>query len=268
MPIKVKKRNGKLEDFNEQKVRLSLQRVGAKSEVIDKILVSLTGKLVDGMTTQTIYQHVFELLNQLQTGQSYRYSLKDSLLNLGPSGYPFEKFIAQVLETHGYHTKTNQIIQGKCISHEVDITANLNQEKYLVECKFHNRPGTKTRSKEALYTYARFLDLKQLFTRVWLITNTKLTQNAIQYGLCQGIKLTAWNHPQKEGNLQELIEANNLHPLTCLSFLESRDLRLFFQNDLVLCRDLVDLKEKQLQKIGLNSAKIKQLKVALSQLQY
>jgi hypothetical protein len=267
MPIKVKKRNGELEDFNEQKVRLSLQRVGAKPDVIDKILVSLSGKLTSGMTTQLIYKHVFDLLNQLQAGQSYRYSLKNSLLGLGPSGYPFEKFISQVLKAHGYQTKIQQIVQGKCITHEIDVSATLDKEKYLVECKFHNRHGTKTRSKDALYTYARFLDLSTDFTKVWLITNTKITQNAIQYGLCQGIKLTAWNYPQK-GSLQELIESKNLHPLTCLSFLDSRDLQLFFQNDLVLCRDLVDLKEKQLQEIGLNSSKLKRVKTAISQLHY
>ena len=265
MPIKVKKQNGEFQDFNEQKVRQSLKRAGAKPEIIDKILVSLTGKLFDGITTQAIYKQVFELLNQLQAGQGYRYSLKNSLLGLGPSGYPFEKFISRVLEVNGYKTQTQQILKGKCISHEIDVVASLNNDKNLVECKFHNRPGTKTRSKEAMYTYARFLDLKDQFTHVWLITNTKLTQSAIQYGVCQKMKLTAWRYPQ-EGSLEQLIEAKNLHPLTCLSFLDSHDRQLLYQNDLVLCQDLAKLKEKQIQDIGLNSQKTKQILQALSDL--
>lgn len=267
MAIKVKKRNGELQDFDEQKVRSSLKRAGAKPEVINKILVSLTGKLHDGMTTRAIYSQVFETLNQLQAGQGYRYSLKNSLLNLGPSGYPFEKFIKRLLDEAGYTTQIQQTISGNCITHEVDVVASLKNDKYLVECKFHNRHGTKTRSKEAMYTYARFLDLKNQFSKVWLITNTKLTQNAIQYGICQGMKLTAWRYP-KEGSLEQLIEKKNLHPLTCLNFLDSHDRRLLFNHNLVLCRDLAKLNQTQLQDIGLNSAKASQIKTALTQLHF
>ncbi len=263
MPIKVKKQNGKLENFNEQKVRSSLKRAGARPKVIDEILVSLTGKLYNGITTKAIYKQVFNQLNQLQSGLGYRYSLKNSLLDLGPSGYPFESFIARVLEINGLKTQTQQIVQGGCISHEIDVIAKKDADTFLVECKFHNKSGTKTRSKEAMYTYARFLDLKQEFTRVWLVTNTKLTQNAIQYGQCQGMKLTAWRYPQK-GSLEQLIEQNNLHPLTCLSFLDSHDRQLLYQNDLVLCQDLAKLNQKQLQDIGLNSLKTKQIIQALT----
>ena len=265
MPIKIKKRNGELEDFNEQKVRSSLERAGAKPKVIDQILVSLTGQLHDGITTRSVYQQVFKMLNQLQAGQGYRYSLKNSLLSLGPSGYPFEQFISKVLEVNGFTTQTQQVLKGKCISHEIYVVAKKNQESYLVECKFHNRSGTKTRSKESMYTYARFLDLESKFTGVWLITNTKLTQNAIQYGTCQSMKLTAWRYPQK-GSLEQLIEANNLHPLTCLSFLDSHDRQLLYQNSLVLCQDLAKLNQKQLQDIGLNSQKTKQILQALTDL--
>ncbi len=265
MPIKVKKRNNELEDFDEQKVRDSLKRAGAKPEVINKILVTLTGKLFDGITTQAIYKQVFEKLNQLQSGQGYRYSLKNSLLNLGPSGYPFEKFIAKLLSEAGYTTQAQQVLKGNCISHEIDVVANINNDKNLVECKFHNRPGTKTRSKEAMYTQARFLDLKDQFTHVWLITNTKLTQSAIQYGTCKKMKLTAWRYP-KRGSLEQLIETNNLHPLTCLSFLDSRDRHLLFNRDLILCRDLAKLNQSQLQDIGLSSSKVSQILKALTDL--
>ena len=265
MPIKVKKRNGELEDFNEQKVRLSLKRAGAYPEVIYQILVSLTGKLRDGMTTRSIYQLVFQTLNQLQAGQGYKYSLKNSLLALGPSGYPFEKFIARLLEVSGYKSQLQQILKGNCITHEIDVVAQRKQNKFLVECKFHNRPGTKTRSKEAMYTFARYLDLKDQFTHVWLITNTKLTQSAIQYGVCQNMKLTAWRYPEK-GSLEQLIETNNLHPLTCLSFLDNHDKQLLFQNNLVLCQDLAKLNQQKLQDLGLNSSKTKQIIQALTDL--
>ncbi len=264
MPISVKKASGHFEPFDESKVRISLKRAGAKPDVIDKILVSLTGQLHDNMTTKEIYKLVFDLLNQHQTGQGYRYSLKNSLLNLGPSGYPFENFIARLLDKLGYQTKTQTVIQGQCVSHEIDIIATKDGKSHLIECKFHNHQGIKTRVKEALYTQSRFEDLKS-FDSVWLVTNTRLTVDAIKYGTCKGMNLLAWNYPKK-GSLEQLIEQNNLHPLTCLNFLNSHELRLLFQNDLVLCQDLKKLKEKDLQGLGINSSKAKQIKNTISQL--
>ncbi|MCG2691829.1 restriction endonuclease, partial [Microgenomates group bacterium] len=159
MNIKVTKASGLLEPFSEDKIRRSLKRAGAQSQVIDKILAQLIGRLHDGITTRAIYQQVFALLNQYQAGQGYQYSLKDALMQLGPSGYPFEKFVARLLDYLGYQTQTNIIMKGKCINHEIDVVANKDRKQYLIECKFHNRPGTKTRSKDALGIQARFEDL-------------------------------------------------------------------------------------------------------------
>jgi Holliday junction resolvase len=275
MTIRVKKASGEIEPFSENKVKQSLKRAGAKPEVINKILAQLIGQLYDGITTKKIYAQVFELLNQYQAGQGYRYSLKPALMKLGPSGYPFEKFIARLLDHLGYQTKTQVIVSGKCIDHEIDVSAMKDNQHFLVECKFHNRPGTKSLSKDTLYTQARFEDIvlayktnpehATKFHQPWLVTNTKLTTNAIKYGNCVGMKLIAWRYPQK-GSLEELIEQNHLHPLTCLSFLDRHDCQLLFQNDLVLCQDLSKVKDKKLVSIGLSSDKVKQIKTALTNL--
>ena len=267
MSIMVKKASGESEAFDESKVRNSLKKAGAKPDVIDKILVSLTGQLHGNTTTKEIYKLVFNLLSQHQAGQEYRYSLKNALFGLGPSGYPFENFIARLLEKLGYTTQTQAMIQGQCIKHEIDVIAKKDNQVHLIECKFHNHQGVKTRVKEALYTQGRFEDLKKDFNAVWLITNTRLTTNAIKYGTCKGMNLLAWNYP-KEGSLEQLIEKHDLHPLTCLNFLSPHDLRLLFQNDLVLCKDLNPYKESQLQDMGLNSAKAGQIKKALTQLHF
>lgn len=259
MNIQVKKASGIFESFSEDKVRQSLKRAGATPKVIDKILVQLIGQIHDGMTTRAIYRQVFNLLNQYQAGQGYHYSLKDALMQLGPSGYPFEKFIARLLDSLGYQTQTNIIMQGKCIQHEIDIIADKDRQQYLIECKFHNRPGTKTRSKDALYTQARLEDLSHEFNQAWLVTNTKLTTDAIKYGLCRGIKLLAWRYPSDAG-LETLIEMNKLHPLTCLTFLDHHDRQLLYHNNLVLCRELAALTDKQLNDLGLNSGMTAQIK--------
>lgn len=265
MTVVVQKASGKSEPFDESKVRTSLKRAGAKPEVIDKVLVSLTGQLHDNMTTREIYKLVFNLLNQHQPGQGYRYSLKNSLLGLGPSGYPFENFISRLLEKMGYTTQTQTNVHGQCVSHEIDVIAKKDNQTHLVECKFHNHQGVKTRVKEALYTQSRFEDLKKDFDSVWLVTNTRLTTDAIKYGSCKGMNLLAWNYPKK-GSLEHLIEQNNLHPLTCFNFLNTHELKLLFQNDLVLCQDLKKLKEKQLRNIGLSSDKANKIITTLSQI--
>lgn len=263
MTIRVKKASGEIEPFSAAKVRSSLKRAGAKPEVINKILTQLTTKLHDGITTREIYRQVFELLNQYQAGQGYRYSLKNALMQLGPSGYPFEKFIARLLDHLGYQTQTEVILKGKCIDHEIDVVAKKDNQRFMIECKFHNRGGTKSRSKDALYTQARFEDLVDHFDHLWLVTNTKLTTNAIKYGQCRGMKLIAWRYPKK-GSLEQLIEDNNLHPLTCLSFLDRHDRQMLFQDNLVLCQDLAKADQKKLASLGLNSAKIKSIHQALS----
>jgi len=265
MTIRVKKASGEIEAFSEAKVRSSLKRAGAKPQVINKILTQLIGKLHDGITTKEIYRQVFDLLNQYQVGQGYRYSLKAALMQLGPSGYPFEKFIARLLTHLGYQTQTQAIVTGKCIDHEIDVVATKGQEKFMIECKYHNRPGTKSRSKDALYTQARFEDLADHFTQPWLVTNTKLTVNTIKYGQCQNMKLIAWRYPQK-GSLEQLIEAKNLHPLTCLTFLNRQDRQLLFQNDLVLYQDLTQVDDQKLTSLGLSSQTVNQIRQALKHL--
>ncbi len=265
MPIRVKKASGEIEAFSESKVRSSLKRAGAKPQVINKILAQLIGKLHDGITTKEIYSQVFDLLNQYQAGQGYRYSLKGALMQLGPSGYPFEKFIARLLTHLGYQTQTQVIAAGKCIDHEIDVVATKGQQKFMIECKYHNRSGTKSRSKDALYTQARFNDLADHFTQPWLVTNTKLTTSAIKYGRCQNMKLIAWRYPQK-GSLEQLIETNNLHPLTCLTFLNHQDRQLLYQNGLVLCQDFTQINDKKLSSLGLSSKAISQIRQALKHL--
>ena len=67
---------------------------GEKRATIDKVLAELTPKLYDKITTREIYRRVYELLSRYQRQQADRYSLKPALFSLGPSGYRFEKFIA------------------------------------------------------------------------------------------------------------------------------------------------------------------------------
>ena len=183
--IMVVKRSGEHEPFSERKVRTSLKRAGADDALIDTIVGRVEGELYDGISTREIYAHVFALLRELQSPLVSRYDLKRSIMELGPSGFPFEIFVAGVLESQGFSVAVGQTVQGKCVDHEVDIIAQKGSRHYMIEAKFHNQPGLKSDIKDALYTYARFLDVEQVWVEIaghrahlhkaWLVTNTKVT---------------------------------------------------------------------------------------------
>lgn len=265
--IQVIKASGQLEPLSIKKIRQSLSRAGADQKVIDRILVAVKPKLYDRIPTREVYRLVYDQFNQLQPPQVFHYALKPALMELGPSGYPFEKFMAKLFDRMGYQTKTNVIVSGHCVSHEVDVVVSKGKEKYLLECKFHQRPGTKTTVKDALYIQARFEDIKEkspgVYQAIWLVTNTKLTSEAIAYGNCRQMKLLAWHYPAKAG-LEQLLEQYKIHPVTSLTFLNRAEKQLLFARDLILCSDLKNLKDKQLSDLGLTEATIKKIRSALN----
>ena len=256
--VTVIKATGEPEPYSETKVRSSIKRAGLPDELANQVVAHVENILYEDIPTEEIYKHIIEFLNKSTTpAASAKYSLKHAVMQLGPSGYPFERFISFVLEKQGYSTKTNQILQGKCVQHEVDVIASKNGENFMIEAKFHNKPGARSDLKVALYTYARFSDLihnsanSNLFTKAWLVTNTKVTSEAKDYANCIGMKIISWSYPEKE-NLRELIEKSNLHPITALHSLSINQKQHLIQNDLVLCSHIVGKTIEQLMELGLN----------------
>lgn len=245
--IKVLKASGEYEAFSEEKVRSSLQRAGVDERTREEIFERLKNKLYDGIPTKEIYALVFAFLREKKAHLASRYNLKQAIMELGPSGYPFERFFAGVLGSLGYQTEVNREIEGKCVGHEVDVVALKEDKVSMIECKFHSKAGTKTNVKKSLYVYARFLDLKEQEFNVfgkrkkldeaWLVTNTKLTSRAITYCRCVGLKAIGWDYP-REFSLRLLVEQSNLHPLTCLNSLSSQEKQRILEQGIVFCREL------------------------------
>jgi len=212
--INVIKATGEIEPFSESKVISSLMRAGADRVLAQKILTRIRPSLYPNIPTFEIYSAVMRILKKEQKPVADRYNLKKAIMDLGPTGYPFEKFIGQLFTARGYQTQTRQIIQGKCVSHEVDVVAEKPGQRLVIECKFHNRPGTKTEIKDALYTQARFEDIAAAapgkYAQIWLVTNTQLTSQAIAYGRCKNMGLLAWRYPAGE-SIEKLIDRFNLY---------------------------------------------------------
>jgi Holliday junction resolvase len=248
-PIKVLKASGEYEPFSEDKVRSALERAGAESELIDQIIPYVEGKLYDGISTKEIYRHVFARLRRLKSPAISRYGLKRAIMQLGPSGFPFERFLAGILEEYGYEVVVGQIVRGKCVDHEIDVIARKDDKHFMIEAKFHNQPGMKSDIQVALYTYARFLDVEKAWVEIgghrehfhqpWLVTNTKVTSMVKDYARCVGLKVISWDYPAR-GSLRSLIEESGLHPITCLRSLGQADKKSLLDAGLVFSRDLID----------------------------
>lgn len=243
----------------------SLKRSGASQETAEKIVSQIEKGMKDGATTKDIYTHAFELLAREERPAAVRYSLRRAIMDLGPTGFPFEQFIAEVLRTRGFETSTDYIARGECAEHEIDVAAWNPEKLIMVEAKFHNELGLKCDLKVALYVKARWDDLanrefegfgpqKRKLDEGWLITNTKFSESAIKYAQCRNMKLVGWNYPEK-GNLQDLIEESRLHPITCLESITPSDEKLLMQSGIVLCKQAFDNRDI-VKQAGLSDDKI------------
>lgn len=242
--LHVIKTNGTKEDFSEEKVRASIARAGIPEEMQQQVLKHIKSKVYDNIPTREIYQHIVSFLGHSANPYTRaKYSLKQAIMDFGPTGYPFEDFVAHIFAEQGYEAKTRTVIRGNCISHEIDVIAtkeaNGVKKTEIVEAKFHNRLGVTTDAHVALYTKARFDDVKNInhFDEVWLVTNTKLSTDAIAYANCVGMKVIGWSYPEGS-SLRELIEKYQLHPITALTTLSQFEKQQLLTQGLVLCRDL------------------------------
>ena len=238
--LSVLKAGGSIEPFNEDKLRLSIQRAGVSSDLRESVLTHVKSKLYDQIPTREIYKHVIEFLgNSTYPFSKAKYSLKQAIMDLGPTGYPFEDYISEILKMEGYETQVRQILTGKCISHEIDLIVTKNNISSMVECKFHNSPGTHSQVHVSLYTKARFDDIKEKhnLADAWLVTNTKITQDGLNYAICSNMKVISWDYPEN-GSFRDLIEKYKLHPITVLTSLSQNQKQLLTANHVVLAKDV------------------------------
>jgi len=238
------KADGETEPFDPRKLEISLTHAGARAEMRASIIRRIESELVDGMRTEDIYRRAFEMLREEEPlPVAARYSIKRAVFALGPSGFPFEQFLAEILRAHGWSTRTGIALTGRCAPHEVDVLAQKNGKRIGIEAKFHNDAGGKTDIKDALYVHARYEDLKRApekSSRVdegWLVTNTRFTRNAIRYAQCSNLTLIGWDYPRNRG-LLHMIETARVHPITALTTLSESEKQHLMNANVVLCRNV------------------------------
>jgi hypothetical protein len=239
----ITKASGEHEPFAVDKLRRSLIRVGANQRHIDAIIEKVDK--LKPKTTRQLHRMVIAILEQESQPIAARYNLKQALMQLGPAGFPFEKFVAFIFNHLGYKTRVDIELNGFCVNHEIDILLTKKTIHELVECKFHNRQGLTCDVKIPLYLKARFDDIMQATSNpllqfaiadLWIVTNTRFTSQAIQYAQCKKINLMDWSYPEGR-SLAQLINEFKLHPITALTNLSGYQKRTLIHEGFVLCND-------------------------------
>lgn len=240
--------SGEIDEFDESKLMSSLERSGADDETIYYITNNIKSLLFEGISTREIYKRAFAMLRKASRPSAARYKLKKAILELGPTGYPFERFIGEVLKHQGFEVEVGIIVNGHCVTHEIDVLAKKGNQSYIVECKFHSDQARKCDVKVPLYIKSRFDDVEKERMKNpnnngskhkgWIFTNTRFTSDATQYGNCAGLELVGWDTPLGS-SLRERIDVAGLHPITSLTTLTRKEKQMILEKDIVLCINLI-----------------------------
>ncbi len=260
--IVVRKSNGKDEYFSFQKLRNSLLISNASLNEADGIVNELKGKIYQGISTKKIYSMAFRMLKKQSPANASRYHLKQGIMELGPSGFPFEKYVGELFKHEGFDTIVGVILNGKCVTHEIDVICKKENTIMLMECKYKNQPGVSVDVKVPLYIYSRFNDLLENnllqipFTNFkgWIVTNSRFTEDAMKFGTCRGMYLLGWDYPYKN-SLKDIIDRTKLYPITCLSTLLKNEKQYLLDKGIVLVKELIN-SERLLSRAGISSNRI------------
>ncbi len=272
--MKVIKRSGDIVPFDKAKLERSLLRSGAMPSVVATVLARIQAHAYDGMSTKHIYKQAFAMLKRASNAHAARYNLRAALQLLGPAGFFFEKFIARLYAAKGWETRTNLSLQGKCISHEVDIALRRDTRIMMAECKFHNSREAISDVKVPMYILSRFNDLSHRSHRIFtnsdtistclIVTNNRFSTDAIAFAACSGLELLSWDHP-KEDSIRLKIDSSGLYPVTCLTTLALVEKEKLLILGVLLVREILSAPDC-LRKIGLSENRVKNVMKEASQL--
>lgn len=258
---KIIKKFNEEEVFDEEKFCSSLIYVGIDNNTANKICRKIYNKLPSVVKSENVFRLTLNELKKINSYYALRYNLKKAIFDLGPSGYPFEQYFAKILAEYGYETIINEFIEGKCLNYEIDIVAVKEDQRYIIECKFHHSFEILSDLKNVLYVYGRWIDIKEKYPYLlpWLVTNTKLSAEAISFANCRDIKLTAWKYPPDE-SLEKLIENKALYPITISLNANKYIIQKLISNHYILTNDLLrDDIDNIVQKTGIDKNKIKKI---------
>ncbi|MFA6653851.1 MAG: ATP cone domain-containing protein [Candidatus Delongbacteria bacterium] len=259
----VRKANGETELFSSEKLERSLKRSGADSEAISEIMKIVTSTLYDGITTGKIYNLAYSQLKKRKNTHVFKYKLKQAIMELGPTGHPFESFIGKIMEIQGYRTEVALTVDGFCVTHEVDVIATKDSIQYIVECKYGKSSDKTVNVQVPLYVKSRVDDIIRKREKIkeyegfifhgMVATNTRFSPDSISYAECSGLYLLGWDYPAGNG-LKDIIDREKIYPITVLSSLNHAQKQMLLDTGTVICRQIIK-DPKILESLDLNLSK-------------
>jgi hypothetical protein len=265
--IRIKKASGELESFDPQKLIASLRNSGAQEDAIDEIVKDITEWVYDGVSTRKLYSRAYSLLNRISKSGAMLYRLKKAIIDLGPSGYPFEHFVGEIFRRRGYEVEVSKIVQGASITHEMDVLAYRDDLQILAECKFTVNQGNSVSIQVPLYVNSRVQDIAEKWREqgryrdirfeAWIVTNSRFSPDSVQYSKSKGIRLMGWDYPGEDA-LKRVVEREKIFPITILSKLNKAEKRALIEASVVTCAQLLG-ETWRLDKMGLPTRKKRQV---------
>ena len=245
--MEITKTDGIKEEFNRSKLCLSIRKAGAPRELADQVCNTVAQKTNPNDSTTKIFRQALKYIVREDMNVAARYSLRRAIEALGPAGFVFEQYFETVLQAYGFKTNRDVIMKGVCVTHEIDVIASVGSKRFLIEAKYHNDPNIKTHVDVIMYADARLIDIvkneseknrKKYEYAMWVVTNTKFTDAAIQYAKCRGIRLTGWNYP-RGASLEDIISDKKMFPITILPSLPKLLLPVLAKKNIILAQDLL-----------------------------
>jgi hypothetical protein len=243
--VNITKYSGEKELFSKDHLKASLRRSGADETTIENVATLVASELYEGITTKEIYNRAFALLKKKKSHFASKYKLKKAIFELGPTGFPFEQFVSEIFNHNGYTCEVSRFIDGKCVTHEIDVVAKKNNTTTLIECKFKSEQGGTCDVKIPLYIQSRYQDIKFKWNTeegdlqsALIVTNARFTKDAEVYAKCEGLNLMSWDFPAGQA-LKDKIDRLHLYPITVSTLLTQREKQFLLSRNMVLCRQLL-----------------------------
>jgi len=248
--INVTKFDGRLQPFDRAKIERTCVRMGADPAFAQEVANRVEAAAYEGIPTKKIMQMIFANLRRRMPEVKHRIDLRTAIAMLRPKP-DFELFVAMILRAHGYKVKSNQFLQGRCIEHEIDAVAENDTDVFYVEVKQHFNAHTYTGLDVFLQARAAFEDLeggykagnhRTAFTKAMLVTNAKMSEHALRYAECRGIRYVSWSEPRGR-SLADVIDERKLYPITLIRGLTPEVQAALCDAGIVTLRQLVETAE-------------------------
>ena len=262
----VTKADGSKQLFNREKIVQTCLRLGADQNTAMLIATQLEHRLYEGISTREILQIIFTLMRKYKPAVKHLFDLRRGI-SLMESKPEFEVFVRALLFHNGFDVQPNTILRGFCGLHEVDALASKAGLTYFVEIKHHIKYHAFTGLDESRIARAILEDVAEGYTRgvtdlkidrAMIVTNTRYSDHAINYGQCRHILQIGWASP--EVGLRDMIEKHKLYPLSCLRGISANIRLKLIDVGIVLIKQLLNQDSNYIvRKTGLSKFEVSSL---------